>query len=132
MRTSEAIDGADDLPTKTASRRAGWRRGRGRSLTGRRDRPKLAPEPKGEPIVRVASCTRSATDEAHQPYSLDAQDQRLGSYMASQEGWEHVASFTDQLSGATLERPGIRRALAQARAGRFDILLVYRTDRPSR
>jgi len=52
--------------------------------------------------------------------------------MASQEGWEHVANFTDQLSGATLERPGIRRALAQARAGRFDVLLVYRTDRLSR
>jgi len=82
--------------------------------------------------VRVATYTRISTDEAHQPYSLEAQNQRLGSYIASQEGWEQVANFTDQLSGATLERPGIRSALAQARAGRFDVLLVYRTDRLSR
>ena len=101
-------------------------------MTTQANRQKLVPDPKGERTVRVATYTRISTDEAHQPYSLDAQEQRLGAYMASQEGWEHTASFTDQLSGATLERPGIRRALAQARAGRFDILLVYRTDRLSR
>jgi len=82
-------------------------------LTGATGRSKLGPEDKGEPTVRAATYTRISTDEAHQPYSLDAQDTRLGSYMASQEGWEHVASFTDQVSGATLERPGLRRALAQ-------------------
>jgi site-specific DNA recombinase len=92
----------------------------------------LSPHAKGEDTVRVATYTRISTDEAHQPYSLEAQETRLDAYMASQEGWEHVASFTDQLSGATLERPGIGRALAQARAGRFDVLLVYRTDRLSR
>ena len=40
--------------------------------------------------------------------------------------------FTDQASGATLERPGLERALKEAEAGRFDLLLVYRVDRLSR
>jgi site-specific DNA recombinase len=82
--------------------------------------------------MRVATYTRISTDEAHQPYSLSAQDERLGAYIQSQEAWEHTACFTDALSGATLERPGLHRALSEARAGRFDILLVYRTDRLAR
>src|SRR5712691_1093125 len=36
------------------------------------------------------------------------------------------------MSGATLERPGLRRALAEAEAKRFDLFLVYRVDRLSR
>lgn len=73
-----------------------------------------------------------STDEKHQPYSLEAQDGRLRTYVESQDGWELVPSFTDQLSGASLERPGLRRALSEARTGRFDLLLVYRVDRLSR
>lgn len=40
--------------------------------------------------------------------------------------------FSDQASGAILERPGLERALREAEAGRFDLLLVYRVDRFSR
>ena len=40
--------------------------------------------------------------------------------------------FVDQASGATLERPGLQAALAAARAGEFDVLLVYRIDRLTR
>src|SRR5579862_6289287 len=80
--------------------------------------------------MRVATYTRISTDEEHQPYSLEAQDGRLRSYVESQGDWELVRTFTDQVSGATLERPGLRRALTEARAGRFDLLLVYR--RPTR
>jgi site-specific DNA recombinase len=43
-----------------------------------------------------------------------------------------VRRFTDQMSGATLERPGLQRALAEAKAKRFDLLLVYRVDRLAR
>jgi hypothetical protein len=32
--------------------------------------------------VRVAIYTRISTDEEHQPYSLEAQDTRLGAYIA--------------------------------------------------
>jgi site-specific DNA recombinase len=82
--------------------------------------------------VRIATYTRISTDEAHQPYSLEAQADRLGKYAASQDGWKIVRRFTDQTSGATLERPGLERALSEAQAKRFDLLLVYRVDRLAR
>ena len=82
--------------------------------------------------MRIATYTRISTDEEHQPYSLEAQATRLEAYIASQEDWSLVRRFSDQLSGATLERPGLTRALAEARAGRFDLLLVYRVDRLAR
>ena len=82
--------------------------------------------------MRVATYTRISTDEAHQPYSLDAQAERLAAYIASQDGWRHVRSFTDRKSGATLDRPGLRRAMQEAHAGRYDLLLVYRVDRLAR
>jgi site-specific DNA recombinase len=36
------------------------------------------------------------------------------------------------MSGAILERPGLMRALTEAKAGRFDLLLVYRVHRLAR
>ena len=84
------------------------------------------------PPARVATYTRISTDEDHQPYSLEAQAERLGAYVKSQPDWELTRRFSDQASGASTERPGLTRALAEARAGRFDLLLVYRVDRFSR
>src|SRR5688572_14278941 len=82
--------------------------------------------------MRIATYTRISTDEDHQPYSLEAQAGRLRSYVASQEDWTLIREFTDQASGASMERPGLGRALTEARAGRFDLLLVYRVDRLAR
>jgi site-specific DNA recombinase len=82
--------------------------------------------------MRIATYTRISTDEEHQPFSLEAQSVRLDNYIASQAGWEKVRSFTDQGSGATMERPALQRALTEARAGRYDLLLVYRVDRLAR
>ena len=82
--------------------------------------------------MRVATYTRISTDEERQPYSLGSQSERLAAYIASQQGWEAARSFTDQRSGATLDRPALQRALAEAKAGRFDLLLVYRVDRLAR
>jgi site-specific DNA recombinase len=33
------------------------------------------------------------------------------------------------MSGSVLERPGLQRVLAEARAQRYELLLVYRVDR---
>jgi site-specific DNA recombinase len=82
--------------------------------------------------VRIATYTRISTDEAHQPYSLEAQAAKLKAYAESQDGWRIARRFTDQASGATLDRPGLERALREAEAKRFDLLLVYRVDRLSR
>lgn len=82
--------------------------------------------------VRVGIYVRRSTDDEHQPYSIEAQDTRLESYIGSQPGWRLVARFPDDASGATTERPGLHRALTAARAGLIDVLLVYRVDRFSR
>lgn len=82
--------------------------------------------------MRVATYTRISTDEEHQPYSLEAQNTRLAAYVSSQESWELTRRYSDQMTGSTLERPELQRALADARLERFDLLLVYRVDRLSR
>ena len=82
--------------------------------------------------IRVAIYVRISTDEDHQPFSLEAQETRLRSYIASQDGWELVRVFKDQASGAKTDREDLQRALREARSGRFDLLLVYRVDRFSR
>ncbi|GAA5115350.1 recombinase family protein [Haloechinothrix salitolerans] len=82
--------------------------------------------------VRVGIYVRRSTDDEHQPYSIEAQDTRLDAYIGSQPGWRLVARFPDDASGATTERDGLQRALAAARAGLIDVLLVYRVDRFSR
>jgi site-specific DNA recombinase len=82
--------------------------------------------------MRVATYTRISTDEANQPFSLAAQDDRLAAYITSQGTWSHVATYCDQASGATLNRPALTEALADARAGQFDLLLVCKVDRLAR
>jgi site-specific DNA recombinase len=61
--------------------------------------------------VRVATYTRISTDEEHQPYSPEAQETRLATYIASQDGWELTLRYTDRMTGSTLERPELQRAL---------------------
>jgi len=82
--------------------------------------------------VRVAIYTRRSTDEANQPFTIEVQQSKLDAYVASQDGWTIVARYCDDASGATTDRPGLGQALAAARAGGFDVLLVYRVDRFSR
>ncbi len=85
------------------------------------------------PPLRVAIYLRISTDELHQPFSLEAQHLKLRNYVTSQDNWELVGKpYIDEKSGATTDRPALRRALAAARAGKFDVLLVYRVDRLSR
>ncbi len=95
------------------------------------ERPATPTSP-GSGQVRVATLTRISTDEVNQPYSLEAQAQGLEAFVASQPGQKITHRFVDQASGATLERPGLQAALAAARAGELDVLLVYRIDRISR
>ena len=86
----------------------------------------------GGGTTRVACYLRISTDEEHQPFSLGAQETRLAAFVASQPGWEHVRTYTDQFSGAYAERPALASALRDARLGRYDVLLVYRVDRFAR
>ncbi len=82
--------------------------------------------------IRVGVYVRRSTDDEHQPYSIQAQDTRLAAYIGSQPGWRQAARFADDASGASTHRAGLQRALAAARAGAIDVLLVYRVDRLTR
>ena len=64
--------------------------------------------------------------------SIEAQDTKLDAYVTSQPGWHITERFTDNASGASTDRPGLKKALAAANAGRYDMLLVYRLDRFTR
>jgi site-specific DNA recombinase len=52
---------------------------------------------------------------------------------AAHENWEHAQTYVDSgLSGGTLERPALKRLLADAEAGLLDVILIYKIDRLSR
>ncbi len=102
------------------------------TATKKRVPPLPGPTGLGSGTIRVACLTRISTDEANQPYSLEAQAVGLDAFVTSQPGYAITHRFVDQASGATLERPGLQAALSAARAGEFDVLLVYRIDRLAR
>jgi DNA invertase Pin-like site-specific DNA recombinase len=52
--------------------------------------------------------------------------------MAAQRGFEIVNEFTDKISGTKSRRPGLDQMMADARRGRFDVVLVWASDRIAR
>ncbi|MGH8994418.1 MAG: recombinase family protein, partial [Acidimicrobiales bacterium] len=101
-------------------------------MASRKTTTRPAPDLTTAGTTRVALYLRISTDEEHQPFSLSAQEHRLAAFVSSQPGWEHVKTYTDQFSGAYLERPALQQALLDARLGLYDTLLVYRVDRFAR
>ena len=88
--------------------------------------------------LRCAVYTRKSTDEGlDQEYnSIDAQRDAGHAYIASQraEGWIPVADDYDDpaFSGGNMDRPALKRLLADIEAGRIDIVVVYKIDRLTR
>jgi DNA invertase Pin-like site-specific DNA recombinase len=52
--------------------------------------------------------------------------------MAQQRGYEIVQEYTDRISGAKARRPGLDDMMHDARRGRFDVVLVWASDRIAR
>ena len=52
--------------------------------------------------------------------------------MATQRGYQIVDEFTDRISGSKARRPGLDQLMAGARRGRFDVVLVWASDRIAR
>jgi DNA invertase Pin-like site-specific DNA recombinase len=52
--------------------------------------------------------------------------------MAQQRGFQIVAEYTDRISGTKARRPGLDDLLRDARRGRFQVLLVWASDRIAR
>jgi site-specific DNA recombinase len=87
---------------------------------------------------RCAIYTRKSSEEGlEQEFnSLDAQREACEAYTASQkaEGWVALRDRYDDggFSGGTLERPALKRLLADIEAGLIDVVVVYKIDRLSR
>lgn len=92
-----------------------------------------APKP-----VRCAIYTRKSTDEGlNQDFnSLDAQRDAGEAYIRSQagEGWTLLPDQYDDggYTGANMDRPALRRLLADIQARKVDCVVVYKVDRLSR
>src|SRR6195952_3771630 len=52
--------------------------------------------------------------------------------MAEQRGYRIVEEFTDVISGAKARRPGLDGMMRDARRGKFDVVLVWASDRIAR
>ncbi|MGE0673935.1 MAG: recombinase family protein [Methylibium sp.] len=82
-------------------------------------------------------CRVSSDERLTQSFnSIDAQKEAGNAFIKSQthEGWIAVADDYDDggFSGGNMERPALRRLLADIEAGRIDIVVVYKIDRLSR
>ena len=82
-------------------------------------------------------CRVSSDERLDQSFnSIDAQREAGIAYVASQkaEGWELVPDFYEDpgFSGGNMERPGLKRLLKDIKAGKIDIVVVYKIDRLSR
>jgi DNA invertase Pin-like site-specific DNA recombinase len=102
-----------------------------------RRHPGAEQEPQSSPF-RCAIYTRKSTEEglAQEFNTLEAQRESAEAYVQSQvhAGWITLAERYDDggYTGANLERPALRRLLADIEAGRIDAVLTYKVDRLSR
>jgi DNA invertase Pin-like site-specific DNA recombinase len=87
---------------------------------------------------RCAIYTRKSSEEGldMEFNSLEAQREACEAYVASQkaEGWVAIRDRYDDggFSGGTLERPALKRLIADIEAGLIDVIVVYKIDRLSR
>lgn len=93
----------------------------------------MQPAPK-----RCAVYTRKSTDEGLERdfNSLDAQREACCAYILSQagEGWERIDEHYDDggWSGGSMDRPSLRQLMEDIKAGKVDIVVVYKVDRLTR
>jgi site-specific DNA recombinase len=96
------------------------------------------PKPSVQRIVRCAIYTRKSTEEGlEQEFnSLDAQRESAEAYIKSQKqaGWICLPERYDDggFTGGNLDRPAIKRLVADIENGKIDAVLVYKLDRLSR
>lgn len=89
-------------------------------------------------VVRCAIYTRKSTEEglSQEFNSLDAQREAGEAFIASQrhEGWTLIPDAYDDggFTGGNMERPALRRLMADIEAEKVDCVVVYKVDRLSR
>lgn len=82
---------------------------------------------------KVGIYVRVSTEEqAKEGISIDAQIERCKAFCKA-KGWSIYQIYTDAgASAGSLKRPALKTLLEDARAKKFNLLLVYKTDRFSR
>src|SRR5260370_30336097 len=99
----------------------------------RTDQPPAPP-----PLIRCAIYTRKSTEEGmdQEFNSLVAQRESAEAFILSQreQGWRVVLDRYDDpgFSGGSIERPALKRLLADVESRRVDCVVVYKVDRLSR
>lgn len=89
-------------------------------------------------IFRCAIYTRKSTEHGLELEfnSLDAQREACEAYIKSQasQGWQASARRYDDpaFSGGNMQRPALKRLLADIEAGLVDVIVVYKIDRLTR
>lgn len=93
---------------------------------------------KEKTTLRCAVYTRKSTEHGLELEfnSLDAQREACEAFVRSQaaEGWALLANRYDDAaySGGNLERPALQKLLADIKADRIDVVVVYKIDRLTR
>ena len=88
--------------------------------------------------IRCAVYTRKSTDEGLQQEfnSLDAQREAAEAFILSQrhEGWQLVPAHYDDggYTGGNMDRPALKKLLADIEGAKVDCVVVYKVDRLSR
>src|SRR5262249_6400836 len=96
------------------------------------------PLPSTAKSVRCAVYTRKSTEEGLEKEfnTLDAQRESAEAYIRSQagEGWVCLTDRYDDggFTGGNMDRPALKRLLADIQAGKVNCVVVYKVDRLSR
>jgi DNA invertase Pin-like site-specific DNA recombinase len=95
----------------------------------------MASDPK---LLRCAIYTRKSTEHGLELEfnSLDAQRDACEAYIKSQasQGWKALLQHYDDpaYSGGNLDRPALKKLLADIETGKIDVVVVYKIDRLTR
>jgi site-specific DNA recombinase len=101
-------------------------------------RPNTVAAPAPRPALRCAIYTRKSTEEGlDQDFnSLDAQRESAEAFIRSQAnaGWTCLPERYDDggFTGGNMDRPALKRLLADVEAGKVDLVCAYKVDRLSR
>jgi len=88
-------------------------------------------------IVKVAEYLRYSSEMQRDSLSLEGQHDVNVKFCAAKsmngENWKIVETYKDEAqSASTTNRPDFRRMMTDARAGKFNVIVVYKIDRFSR
>lgn len=82
---------------------------------------------------KVCAYVRVSTDSLEQEDSLENQTSYFTDYIQSNPGWAFAGIYSDQgISGFKEKRPGFQKMIADAKAGKIDLVIVKSVSRFAR